>query len=128
MAKTLAMVFGVVFILVGVLGFVENPLVGAAGIFETDMLHNVVHLLFGIILLGVALKAQAKSALWLKILGVVYLLLAIIGFVMVPEGGALLGLVHANAADHYLHIVLGVVLVAAGFLAKGNSSMPNPGM
>lgn len=122
MAKTIALVFGVIFVLVGLLGFVPNPLVGMEGIFETDAMHNIVHLLFGIILLFVALKAAGKSALWLKILGAVYLVLAILGFLMVPEGGALLGFVHANHADHWLHVVLGVVLLAAGFMGKGSSA------
>lgn len=117
MAKTLAMVFGVVFILVGLLGFVDNPLVGANGIFETDMLHNLVHILFGLILLVVSLKMAGSSALWLKILGVVYLLLAVLGFMM--GDGMLLGLITANGADHWLHLVLGVVLVLAGFSGKG---------
>ncbi len=119
MAKKIAVVFGVVFVLVGILGFIPNPLVGAAGLFETNMLHDLVHLLFGIILLVVAFKAPGKSGLWLKILGAVYLLLAILGFVMVPEGGELLGIVHTNDADHWLHIVLGIVLLAAGFMGKG---------
>jgi hypothetical protein len=124
MAKTLAYVFGVVFVLVGLLGFVPNPLVGMGAIFETDMLHNVVHILFGVILLVVAMKAAEKSALWLKILGAVYLVLAVLGFLMVPEGGALLGLVHTNHADHWLHVVLGVVLLGAGFAGKKTVQAP----
>ena len=112
MAKTLAMVFGVVFVLVGLLGFVPNPLVGVDGIFETDLLHNLVHLLFGVILVVVAMKSAAQSALWLTILGAVYLVLAALGFVMTGEDEMLLGLVHANVADHWLHVVLGVVLAA----------------
>lgn len=115
MAKTLAIVFGVIFVLVGLLGFVPNPIVGMGAIFETDTLHNLVHLIVGIILLVVAYQAAAQSALWLKIIGVVYLLLAVIGWFM---GAPLLGIVTANAADHWLHLVLGVVLVAAGFAAK----------
>lgn len=118
MAKTVAVVFGIIFVLVGLLGFVDNPLVGPMGVFETDMMHNLVHLLFGIILLLVAFTAPMRSAMWLKILGVVYLILALVGFLMVPEGGALLGLVHANHADHWLHVVLGVVLLGAGFMSN----------
>jgi hypothetical protein len=127
MAKTLAYVFGVVFVLVGLLGFVENPLVGMGAIFETDMLHNLVHILFGVILLLVAAKAAGKVALTLKVLGVVYLILAILGFLV---EGPLLGLVAANHADHWLHVVLGVVLVGAGFMGKGKAPMPgmNPTM
>lgn len=124
MAKKLAILFGVVFVLVGILGFVSNPLVGPTGIFETDMMHNLVHILFGLILLVVAFAAAGKSALWLKILGVVYLVLAVLGFVTVSSGGELLGLVHTNGADHWLHVVLGVVLLVAGFAGKKGSSMP----
>ncbi len=71
--------------------------------------------LMGIILLVVAYQAAAQSALWLKIIGAVYLLLALIGWFM---GAPLLGLVTANDADHWLHLVLAVVLIAAGFAAK----------
>ncbi|HEX5774515.1 MAG TPA: DUF4383 domain-containing protein [Candidatus Paceibacterota bacterium] len=125
MAKTLAMVFGAVFVLVGLLGFVSNPLVGAEGIFETDLLHNLVHVLFGGILLGVAMKSPASSSKWLLILGVVYLVLAALGFLTIGEGGQLLGLVAMNSADHWLHVVLGVVLVGAGVATKGGgNSMP----
>lgn len=128
MAKTLALVFGIVFVVVGLLGmFVPNPLVGAGALFETNQAHDLVHLLFGIILLVVAFTAPMKSGLWLKILGVVYLVIALLGFVMAPAGGALLGLVETNHADHWLHIVLGVVLLIAGFMG-GKKQMASGGM
>lgn len=124
MAKKLAVVFGIIFVLVGILGFIPNPLVGATGLFETDTLHNLVHLLIGVILLIVAMSAPAASALWLKIFGVVYLLLAVLGFLLIPGGGVLLGLVITNTADHLLHLVLGVVLLAAGFMSSSSPSVP----
>ena len=127
MAKKLALVFGIVFILVGILGIVGSPIVGATGIFETNSLHDIVHLLVGIVLLAVAVMAPAHSALWLKIFGVVYLVIAVLGFLLVPSGGELLGLVHTNMADHVLHVVLAVVLFLAGHLAgKSSSSAPVP--
>lgn len=128
MAKTLALVFGIVFILVGILGFVPNPLVGMGALFDTNLAHNLVHLVFGIILVGCALRMPSQSALWLKIIGVAYLLIAVLGFVMVPNGGSLLGLVDTNMADHLLHVVLGVVLVVAGFVGKGGSKSSAPAM
>jgi len=119
MAKTLAIVFGAAFVLVGILGFIPNPLVGAEGaLFETDLMHNLVHLLFGVILLVVAFKNEAASALWLMILGIVYLILAVLGFLMIPEEGELLGLVHMNHADHWLHVGLAVLMIGGSFLAK----------
>jgi hypothetical protein len=122
-AKMLATVFGVVFVLVGLLGFVGNPIVGSMGIFMTNHAHDVVHLLIGIVLLVVAYTAPAMSALWLKIVGVVYLLIAILGFVMIPSGGDLLGFISMNMADHWLHVVLGIVIVAAGFWASDSRPM-----
>ena len=61
-AKTLAVVFGIVFVIVGLLGFVGNPLVGSMGLFMTNHAHDLVHLLIGVILLIVAYTAPAKSA------------------------------------------------------------------
>lgn len=121
------MVFGIVFVLVGLLGFFDNPIVGMSGFFQTDLLHNLVHLIVGVVLLGVAMMAAEQSALALKVFGVVYLLVAVLGFVATTDG-KILGLITANTWDHYLHIVLGVVLIAAGFMGnKQSSSMPMAG-
>lgn len=129
MSKTIAIVFGVVFVLVGLLGmFIPNPLVGPGALFDTNTAHDLVHLLFGIILLVVAFAAPMKSGLWLKILGVVYLIIALAGFVLAPMGGMLFGLVETNDADHWLHILLGVVLLLAGFMGhKGMKAAPMGG-
>jgi hypothetical protein len=113
MAKKFAVIFGIVFVLVGLLGFVSNPIVGANGFFLTDGLHNVVHLLVGVVLLIAAGAGASASALWLKIWGVVYLVLFLDGLVQLP----LLGFVTANVADNYLHLVLGIVLLIVGFTA-----------
>ena len=122
MAKKLAIMFGVVFVLVGVLGMISTPIAGPMGLFQTNSLHDYVHLLIGIVLLVVAFAAPAKSGLTLQIFGVVYFLLAILGFLLIPSGGDLLGLVTMNTADHVLHAVLGIVLFFAGKSA-GSSSM-----
>ena len=109
MARTLSKVFGVVFILVGVLGFFQNPVLGP---FEVDTVHNLVHLVS-----GVALIAFAGAAA-LRAVGVVYLLVTVLGFVM--GEGDLLGIMHVNAADNWLHLVLAVALIGASF-AKGSA-------
>ena len=126
MAKKLAIVFGVVFVLVALLGFMNSGIAGENGIFQTDTLHDLVHLLFGVILLVVAFTAPARSAAWLTILGIVYLVLAVLGLLLVGESGKLLGLVLMNDNDHWLHLVLGVVLILAGRAGNRNStgSMP----
>ena len=124
MAKTLALIFGAILVLVGLLGFVGNPLVGANALFEADAAHNILHILIGLILLGIALWYPASSALWLKIVGVVYLLLAIIGFLTVSGMGQLLGLIGVNDADNWLHLVLGIVVLLAGIYARDDHMAP----
>ena len=110
--KTAAIVIGVVFILVGVLGFIPNPIVYDDGIFAVNPAHNLVHIISGIVLLAGAYTSLG-SALTLKIIGVVYALVAVLGFMM--SGDMLLGLVHVNGADHALHVVLALVILIAGF-------------
>ena len=127
MAKTLAIVFGIVFVLVGVLGFMDTGLVGEMGLFQTNALHDIVHLLFGLILLVVAFTAPMKSGMWLKTLGIIYLVLAVLGFLMIPAGGDLLGLVTMNTADHWLHVLLGIVLILAGMMGNRGGA-PSGGM
>ncbi len=121
-AKTLALVFGIIFVIVGLLGFVPNPLVGANGLFLTNVVHDLVHLIIGLILLAVALWAPAQSGMWLKIMGAVYLVIFLLGLVM---GSPMLGLVAFNGADNWLHLLLGIVLLAAGFWASDAPVMPS---
>jgi hypothetical protein len=121
MAKTLAMIFGIVFVLVGVLGFAtDGPLVN---LFVTDAVHDAIHLLIGLALIGVA-AANGNSAGALKIVGLLYLLLAIVGFIQIGTSGEgmLLGIASFNAADNYLHLVLAIVLWVAGKASTGGSA------
>jgi hypothetical protein len=123
-AKMVALVLGIIFVIVGLLGFVPNPLVGMGALFDANAVHNLLHLVIGLVLIGVAIWAPAQSAMWLKIWGAAYLVLAILGFVMTSP---VLGIIEINGADNWLHIVLGVVLLAAGFWAKNESmSMGSP--
>jgi hypothetical protein len=68
MAKKLAMVFGVVFVLIGLLGFFNNPVVG---LFAVNAVHNIVHILLGIILIW---GSKGDAAKVLKIIAIGYFL------------------------------------------------------
>jgi hypothetical protein len=119
MAKTLAVLFGVVFVLVGIVGFIPNPIVGTEGFFVTDAAHNAVHLVVGVILLVAATRGEGSSSSWLRIFAIVYFILAVIGFIHIGATageGNLLGLARYNVADNYLHLVLAVALLAAGIM------------
>ena len=120
-AKNAALLFGVVFLLVGVLGYVPNPIVGPTGIFATNSLHNVIHLISGIALLAGAYTSLGSSMM-LKIVGVVYGLVAVCGFFLVMDG-MMMG-VMINEADKWLHVALAGAILAAGFLLPDTTASP----
>jgi len=122
--QKLAAVFGVVFILVAIIGFIapggmamqpaDSATAGKAlGIFPVNLLHNIVHLLFGAWGLA-ASRSWSGSKSFLTIAGVIYILLAIIGYFS-PNG---FGLVPLAGADIGLHWVLGILMLLIGFTAK----------
>ena len=125
--QTVAMVVAAVFVVVGVLGFVPGvttdydtlALAGPGsealllGVFQVSVLHNVVHLLFGVI--GWALSRTAPGArAFLVGGGIVYLALTIYGWLVDQDSAA--NVVPLNAADDWLHLALGVGMTALGLL------------
>ncbi len=127
MTKTLATWFGVIFILIGVLGFIpgitndENMLLG---IFHVDMIHNIIHLLTGVLALWMGMAGEASAKGYFKIFGVVYALVAVLGFFQ-GDSDMLLGLFHNNMADTWLHVVVAVVFLWAGFSGGSSEAMPS---
>jgi hypothetical protein len=133
LVNTAAMIVGVVFVLVGILGFVPGITthygdLGFAGhgsgakllgIFQVSILHNIVHLLFG--LAGIAAGRAAPSAArgYLVGGGVIYLVLWIYGLVIDKASSA--NFVPVNSADNLLHLLLGVGMIALG-LALGRTA------
>jgi hypothetical protein len=128
MVTRVAMVFGVVFLLVGILGLIApgGMQMGAdpapatvLGLFAVNLLHNIVHLLFGVWgLLASRSFTAAKS--YAQIGGVSYIVLAILGFVAPTT----FGLIPIGGNDIWLHAALGVVLAGVGFTAKGGMAAP----
>ena len=122
--QKIAMVFGVVFLLVAIVGFISpggmamtvDPPGMLLGMFPVNMLHNVVHLLFGIWGLA-ASRSWSGAKSYCQIGGVIYIILAICGFV-IPNG---FGLVPLGGSDIWLHALLGIVLAGAGFTAKADT-------
>src|SRR6266513_366087 len=121
MLKTAALIFGVVFLLVGVLGFVPGITDGQMllGIFHVNGKHNLVHLLSGAVALYAGLTSVAASRIYFRVFGIIYGLVAILGFVV--GNGLLLGLIANNTADTWLHVAIALVSLVLGFMpAKPN--------
>ena len=119
MVRAVASVFGIAFLAVGVLGFILNPTGGELlGIFAVNVAHNLVHVAFGV--LGIAAAYSGSSRLYLQGVGVIYLLLCVLGFIpgLYVGEDMLLGLVHINLADNFLHLVLGGTAAFFGFASQ----------
>ncbi len=117
MAKKLARIFGLVFVLIGLLGFVNNSIIGGNGFFISDTVHNIVHILLGVILL----LGTKSGSVTMKIVAVGYLFIAILGFIM-GTNQKLIGLVTINTADNWLHLVFAVGLFGASMAGDSSSS------
>jgi hypothetical protein len=121
MAKRIATILGVVFILVGLLGFVMPNLLGA----HLNATHNLVHLISGAVSLYFGLAGTLSGArLFCIVFGLVYLLLGVVGFLMGDAANDRMfnvgDLLHLGTMDHIIHIVLGIVFLAGGFLTRAD--------
>ena len=120
-AKTSALIFAFAFIAVGILGFIDNPLIGESenAMFHADSIHNWVHIVSGVLFLLVALAAPGSAKGFLILFGIVYLGLGIMGIVQFGTDGMgkLLGFLHVNGPDNYLHIGLGLLIALSGLSA-----------
>ncbi|GAB3536943.1 DUF4383 domain-containing protein [Arthrobacter tecti] len=127
-----ALAVGVVFLLVGVLGFVPGitgnydtlQFAGSGsealllGLFQVSILHNIVHLLFGVA--GVLMAKTATGAYnFLLFGGVIYAVLFIYGLIVPAESAA--NFVPVNAADNILHLGLAVGMIGLALALKGKN-------
>ena len=114
--KRLAQIVGVVFLIAGIAGFIPalcpNGLL--LGAFAVNGMHNIVHILSGILALAMSFGTEALARTYFRIVGVVYALVTVLGFVA-GGGGMLMGIV-MNIADNFLHLAFAVFFLWAGFL------------
>lgn len=117
MVKTMAVLFGVVFLVVGILGFVPAVTKDQMllGIFHVNAAHNAVHLLSGVVALICGMAGIGASRLYFKIFGLVYAAVAVLGFLN-PGDTMLLGLISNNTADTWLHVAIAAVSLIIGFM------------
>lgn len=137
--QKVALVFGLVFLLVGVAGFIpgvtqnHDTLMFAGheseamllGLFQVSVLHNMVHLLFGIVGLAVAARAVA-SRMYLIWGGVIYAVLWIYGLFTAGMTDPL-NFVPLNTADNWLHAGLAVAMILLGiFIPRASPVRADP--
>jgi 4-hydroxybenzoate polyprenyltransferase len=129
-----ALAVGAVFLLVGVLGFIpgittdyddmsfagHESMAKLIGVFQVSVLHNIVHLLFGIA--GIALARQSARSAYLYLVGggVIYLVLWLYGLLVDKDSDG--NFVPVNTADNWLHLLLGLGMIALGVLLSRRSA------
>lgn len=137
MAKTICRILGIVFILVGIVGFIAPGLLGM----HLSLAHNLVHIISGALALYFGYAGTISGArLFCIVFGIVYLLLGVVGFLAggagshgvagVPAGhhgaadsglwAVLPGTLELASMDHIVHILLGLVFLIGGFLTKAD--------
>jgi Domain of unknown function (DUF4383) len=126
--RTLATVFGLVFVLVGIVGFFPSPPPLdappltlehghglALGMFPVNTLHNLVHIGFGLLGLLAARGALMSARGYFQFLAVAYGLLTILG--LLPATSTTFGLIPIWGNDVWLHGLIAVVAGLVGFTA-----------
>lgn len=133
--QKIALIAGIVFLLVGIAGFIPGlthsteHLAGAGahsdahllGVFQVSVLHNVVHLAFGIAGLIVAARATA-SRMYLIWGGVIYFVVWLYGLFAV--GNDQLNILPVNDADNWLHLGLALGMVLLGIFVNRAPRLP----
>ena len=131
--RTAAAVVAAVFLLVGILGFIPGITTNydtmqfaghesqakLLGVFQVSILHNIVHLLFGVVGLAMA-RRTASAVAYLVGGGAVYLVLWLYGLLIDKSSTA--NFVPVNSADDWLHLVLGLGMIALGVLGRRAAS------
>lgn len=123
--RTVALVFGIVFLCVGILGFVPGLLMPPDrdiavdamhghlfGLFPVNVLHNLVHIAFGIWGLA-AYRSLPMACTYFKTTAIVYAVLVVMGFI--PGLNTTFGLVPIYGHDIWLHAALAIVAGYFGF-------------
>jgi hypothetical protein len=117
MAKTVCKILGVLFILVGIIGFASPTLLNA----HLTPVHNVIHIVSGAIALYFGFAGTLSGAkIFCLVFGVVYLALGILGMALGTgaERMWMVGPLHLGTADHGIHILLGVIFLVGGLFTK----------
>ena len=106
------MILGVVLVILGVLGFFNNPVLG---IFSVNTLHNIVNLVVGLLAIWAASSSEGSARMFSQWFGVIFAIITILDFVAVDF---MVNLVNINMADKWLHLVLAVLFLWLGFGTK----------
>ena len=128
LAQGYAALVGVVLVISGLLGFIQNPIVGPGPngdgtnvLLAANTVHNIVHILTGALALYIAFGLSGEQqANGVIAFGILYAII-FVALIVDPRLFGLFRDIPANMADHVLHAALAVASIAVGYLAKTSS-------
>lgn len=125
MLKTSAIIFGIIMLAVGILGFIPQANVGnlLLGIFHVNLIHNLIHVATGIVAILCGLSSEHASRIYFQIFGIVYALVALLGFYYMDQ--PILGLIANNMADNLLHVIIAAASLYLGFFYSPETPVSN---
>jgi hypothetical protein len=117
--KTAAIVFGVLMLIAGIAGFVPQlcPNGLLFGIFAVNGIHNVIHIATGLAAIAMGMAGPLQARRFFQIFGVVYALVAVLGFFHSGDQ-PLLGFIAHNTADTWLHGGIAAFSLFMGFAGR----------
>ena len=118
MMKALAIIYGIVFVAIGVMGFLPHFTQKEMlfGMFQVNAMHNIVHLVTGLIALWVGFSTASACRIFFQVFGIIYLLVSFLGFYYGDQ--MMLGIIANNAADSWAHLLIAFVTLFFGFGIK----------
>ena len=118
MLRTLAILFGLLFIIVGVLGFLPTFMINGKlfDLFQINFEHNIFHIISGVLALICGLSSGVSSKTFFMIFGVVYGFLAVLGFMQ--GEGMLFEMIATNMAGNWFHAGVAALSLFIGFGLK----------
>ncbi len=137
--RNFALVYGIVFLLIGIAGFIPgfvtplepgDPELGVTagagrlfGLFPVNVLHNIVHLIFGVWGLAVY-KNTAAAITYARSVAVIYALFVVMG--LLPVLQTTFGLVPLHSHDIWLHLLLAAGAAYFGFVVPRQATAGAP--
>jgi hypothetical protein len=120
--RLIAFLFGLAFIFAGIAGFI--PSLTSDGyllsIFSVDPLHNIIHIVSGVIAL-IAASSMVYSRWFFIIFGFIYAAIAMMGFTQNEAMNSMMMGMHMNMADNFLHLFIAIFALFLGFTFKAKS-------
>ncbi len=118
MLKVLAILFGLLMIVAGILGFMPDfaPNGRLFTLFLVNPMHNIVHLLTGVVAVICGLSSGMAAKIFFIVFGIIYGAIAVLGFMM--GQGMLFDLIAINHMDNWLHAGVAAVCLYFGIFLK----------